>query len=118
MVTMSPLATWASSWPSTPCTASLSMCSSKPVLTATNARALVGPVAKALTSGLSKIPTSGILGNPADWANVYTVSTKRRSKALVVRGSITRTPMVHLASCRDIARLMNAPPKPSTPYQR
>ena len=59
-VTMSPLATWVSSCPSTAWIASLSIEASSPVLTATSALSRRGPVANAFGCGESKIPTSGM----------------------------------------------------------
>ena len=53
MVTMSPFATWPISWPSTAATCSRSICSSRPVLTATSELFFVMPVAKAFISGAS-----------------------------------------------------------------
>ena len=50
-VTMSPLATWPISWPSTASTSSCDMCVSSPVDTATSALFLFDPVANALGSG-------------------------------------------------------------------
>ena len=50
MVTMSPLAMWATSWPITASTSSRVMPSSRPVDTATRAEFLKAPVAKALGS--------------------------------------------------------------------
>ena len=50
MVTMSPLATWATSWPITASTSSRVMPCSRPVDTATRAEFLKAPVAKALAS--------------------------------------------------------------------
>ena len=52
-VTMSPLATWLTSWPSTASASSRLIPLSRPVLTATSALFLFMPVAKALTSGAS-----------------------------------------------------------------
>ncbi len=53
MVTMSPLATWLTSWPSTASISSWLMPRSNPVDTATSALLRFAPVAKALTSGES-----------------------------------------------------------------
>ncbi|MNT58140.1 hypothetical protein D3C72_1955580 [compost metagenome] len=50
MVTMSPLATWATSWPITASISSRVMPCSNPVDTATSAEFLNAPVAKALGS--------------------------------------------------------------------
>ena len=50
IVTMSPLATWATSWPITASTSSRVIDCSKPVDTATSAEFLNAPVAKALGS--------------------------------------------------------------------
>jgi hypothetical protein len=51
IVTMSPLAMWATSWAITPSTASSSISCNKPEETATRERFLEGPVANAFTSG-------------------------------------------------------------------
>ena len=53
IVTMSPLATWLISWPSTASASSRSICCSRPVDTATSALLRLAPVAKALISGPS-----------------------------------------------------------------
>ena len=52
-VTMSPFATWLTSWPSTASTSRSDSRENSPVLTATSALLRVGPVAKAFTSGES-----------------------------------------------------------------
>ncbi len=53
IVTMSPLATWLTSWASTASTSRLSIACSRPVETATSALLRKAPVAKALGSGAS-----------------------------------------------------------------
>ena len=50
---MSPLATWVSSWASTPSISWRSMLPKSPLETATRLRFFDGPVAKAFTSGES-----------------------------------------------------------------
>jgi len=107
---MSPLATWETSWPSTASASSGRMRCSRPVLTATKALLRDIPVANALGSGLSKIPTSG-MPIPESRAMRATVSTSQRSKALP-GCSITRTPMKRLAIHLDIAKEMKEPPIP------
>ena len=53
MVTMSPLATWLTSWPSTASASSRLIARSNPVETATSELLRLGPVANALISGAS-----------------------------------------------------------------
>ncbi len=50
-VTMSPLATWLTSWPSTASASSVVICCNRPVLIATSAALRLAPVAKAFGSG-------------------------------------------------------------------
>src|SRR5213076_662806 len=59
-VTMSPLATWVISCPSTASISSRLMRCRSPLLTATRAALRLAPVAKAFGSGESKMPTSGM----------------------------------------------------------
>ena len=112
MVTMSPLATCAISWPSTASTSPrFSFCSS-PLLTATSARLREAPVAKAFGSAASNTPTSGV----ATWqysAWPRTVSSSQRSVSLAGASS-TRTRIIRLASQRDSSSDSSAPPKPMT----
>src|SRR6266581_4820948 len=71
-VTMSPLATWLISWPSTASISSRFMDSSRPVETATSAEFLKAPVAKALGAP-SKTATSGM--------PMFALSARRRTVA-------------------------------------
>ena len=59
-VTISPLATWVISCARTASISSLCILLRRPLLTATRALLRLIPVAKAFTSGASKIATSGI----------------------------------------------------------
>jgi len=70
------------------------------------------PVAKALTSGVSKMPTSGIL-MPALAEYSRTVSINQNS--VEFEGvSITCTPIALFADHLEMAREMKEPPKPMT----
>ena len=109
MVTMSPLAMCAISWPITASISSCVMFCSKPVDTATSAESRNAPVAKAFGSP-SKIPTSG-MPMPDLSANLRTVSTIQASSALA-GCEMTFTPEVHLAIGLLISKEMMAPPKP------
>ena len=80
--------------------------------TATNALFLFMPVAKALTSGASKMATSG-MPMPAACACRRTVSTNHRSVG-VDGVSITCAPTMRFAAHLEIASDMNAPPIPNT----
>ncbi len=109
IVTMSPLAMWATSWPITASTSSRVMFCSRPVDTATSEEFLNAPVAKALGSP-SKMPTSG-MPMPALSANLRTVPTIQASSGDCGL-SIMRRPAVHLAIGLLISSEMIAPPKP------
>src|SRR6266852_2110823 len=110
-VTMSPLATWLISWPSTASTSSRLIDSSRPVETATSAEFLNAPVAKAFgapsytaTSGMPMFALS---------ARRRTVSTSQRSCA--PSGAFMMcAPVDHSAICLEIRSDMNDPPKPIT----
>ena len=109
---MSPLATWPISWAMTASASSRENRSSKPSLTATRALFLFQPVAKALLTGLGKIPTSG-MPMPAACAWRATVSTNHCSRAL--RGvSIMRVRVLILAIFLDSSRLTTLPAMPNT----
>ena len=110
-VTMSPLAMWAISWPSTASTSFCRMDCSRPVLTATSALLRLAPVAKALGCGDSKMPTSG-MPMPARCAWARIVSTSHCS-VLLAGCSMTRTPMERLAIHLDRNSEMSAPPNPN-----
>ena len=111
MVTMSPLAMCATSWPITASTSSRVMPCSRPVETATSALFLKAPVANAFGSPWNT-PTSG-MPMPA-------LSAKRRTVSTIQRWSgpsspvMTCTPDVHLAIGLEISSEMIAPPKPMT----
>ena len=111
-VTMSPLAACATSCPSTASASFRVICCSKPVDTAMSELFLLMPVAKALTSGDSKTPTSGIL-MPASVAYLRTVSTNQNSVEFE-GASITRTPIDRFTDHFEMASEMNEPPKPIT----
>ena len=81
MVTMSPFATCESSCPSTALSSSRLMRESIAEETATRASSLFQPVAKALTSLLCQMPTSGIF-TPFFPAMYFTVSTSHLSSSL------------------------------------
>ena len=70
------------------------------------------PVAKALTSGESKMPTSG-MPTPASAANFRTVSTSQNSVEFA-GASITRTPIDFFAIHFEMASEISEPPKPIT----
>ena len=109
MVTMSPLATCATSWPMTASTSSLVMFCSRPVDTATRAEFLKAPVAKALGSP-SYSATSG-MPIPALVEKLRTVPTIQRCVGSVE--SLMMTALVlHLAMGLLISSEMIAPPKP------
>src|SRR5450432_2408746 len=111
IVTMSPLATCATSWPST---ASISSCDielSSPVETATSAELRKAPVANALASP-SYTATSGML-MPALSASFLTAATSHASPSLAGVW-ITCAPVVHFAIDFDMSSEMIAPVKPMT----
>src|SRR5450830_69246 len=110
-VTMSPLATWAISWPSTASTSSRFMFCNRPVDTATSAEFLKAPVAKAFGSP-SYTATSG-MATPARSARLRTVFTSHSSVELA-GWSITRAPVDHLAIGLLISSEMIDPVKPTT----
>ncbi len=108
-VTMSPLATCVTSWPSTASISSRDIALSNPVETATSAEFLNAPVAKALGSP-SYIATSGI-AIPALSASRLTVASSQVSPS--VRGvAMTCAPVDHFAIVFDSSKEMNAPPNP------
>src|SRR5205814_1624532 len=110
-VTMSPLATCDSSWPSTASTSSLFIDCSRPVDTATSDEFLNAPVANALGSP-SYTATSGI-ATPAVWESLRIVSKSQTSASL--RGvSMTCAPVDHFAIDFDIRSEMIAPTNPTT----
>src|SRR5690606_37247905 len=111
MVTMSPLATCATSWPSTASASLALMLRSRPVDTATSALLRLAPVAKALISGASYTATSG-MPMPAAWAWRRTVSTSQRSASL--RGWVmTWAPVARLAIHLEVSSEISEPPKPN-----
>jgi len=112
IVTMSPLATWATSWPSTASASSGVILRSKPLLTATRALLRFIPVAKALTTSEGKIPTSGV-PMPARCAWRSTVCSSQRS-CCVAGVVMTCTRIERFAIHFDRASEMNAPPKPNS----
>ena len=111
MVTMSPLAMWATSWARTPSVSSSSILAKRPVETATRELPRLRPVAKALMAGDSKTPTSGMAGSPARREISCTLRTRRPCGPV---GERSRTPMVVLAIQRLRQREMNAPAMPQT----
>src|SRR5882672_1287094 len=108
-VTMSPLATWVISWPSTASTSSRLIDSSKPVETATSAEFLNAPVAKAFGAP-SYTATSGM--------PMFALSARRRTVATshcscAPSGSfMTCAPVDYSAICLDMRSDMKEPPKP------
>ena len=86
------------------------MLRSRPVLTATSALLRLAPVAKALGSGESNTPTSG-MPMPAFCAWLRTVATSHCSASLA-GCAMTCTRIAILAIHLEISSEMNAPPKP------
>jgi hypothetical protein len=110
-VTMSPFATWVTSWPMTASTSSRFIVWSSPVDTATSAEFLNAPVAKALGAP-SKIATSG-MPIPAVSASFLTVATSQYS-VVPSEPSTTRAPVEIFAMGLEISSEMIEPVNPTT----
>ncbi len=112
-MTISPLATWLSSWPITASISLWVMLLSRPFDTATKAFFLLAPVAKAFMSFDGKIATSGAL-MPTIFDCLATVSNSHCS-GLFLGSLITSAPVMRLTIHLEMSSEINDPPKPITP---